>query len=125
VAIKLALSYSSLAAGFLRFLADKQDNEGLIFGVTFLVLSAIFWFIGKQIYDSTLISLDSFDPPLGAILGFTVAVVVGHAFVYALYMTSGSAATIPDVITNSTLGYTFLEFPAYHAVIDFMSSLTS
>jgi uncharacterized membrane protein required for colicin V production len=125
VAIKLALSYSSVAAGFLRFLSDKQDNEALVFGVCFLVLSVVLWFIGKLIYDSTLLSLDAFDPPLGAILGFAVAVVIGHAFVNALFMTSGAAATIPDVIANSALGYTFLEFPAYHAVVGFMSSLAT
>lgn len=123
VAIKIALSYSSIPAGFLRFLADKQDNEALVFGISFLVLSAILIFIGKLIYDATLLSLDSFDPPLGAIIGFAVAVVIGHAFVNSLFMTTGATANIPDVIANSALGYSFLEFPAYHAVVGFMSSL--
>jgi len=123
VAMRIALSYSSTAAGYLRFLSDKQDNDALVFGVSFLALSLVLWFIGKQIYDATLISLDTFDPPFGAILGFAIAVVIGHAFVNALFMTTGAARTIPDVIAGSALGYTFLEFPAYHAVIGFMSSL--
>jgi uncharacterized membrane protein required for colicin V production len=124
VAIKVALSYSPLASGFLRFLPDTQDNQALVFGVSFLALAAILWFIGKLIYDATLISLDTFDPPLGALVGFAVAVVLGHVLVNALFMTTGAAATVPEVIANSVLGYSFLEFPAYHAVINFMSSLT-
>lgn len=125
VGLNIALSNSERLSGFLRFLPDAHDNQALIFSLFFLTLAGILWLIGKMIYDATLLSIDTFDPPIGAVLGFAIAVVLGHAFVNTLYIASGVKDIVPDVISDSTLGYSFLEFPAYHAVVNFLSSLAA
>ncbi|MDO8589035.1 MAG: CvpA family protein [Armatimonadota bacterium] len=123
VALKVSLAYGSALGGLLRFVPDKQDNEALVFALFFLTVGGALWLIGKLIYDATLICIDTFDPPIGAVLGFAIAVIVGHAFMYTLFIASGAKGAVPDVITDSALGYSFLEFPAYHAVMGFLSSL--
>jgi len=125
IALKVCLAYSHKLAAILRFIPDKPNNEALVFVVFFVVVGGGLWLVGKLAYDATLVSIDTFDPPVGAVLGFAVAVMIGHAFVYTLYLAAGAKAVVPDAIADSMLGYSFLEFPAYHAVMGFLSSLTS
>jgi uncharacterized membrane protein required for colicin V production len=127
VAMVLALHVSSLFyegwAKSFHVLADKQANTALIFFVLFAVLAAILWIIGKIIYSYTLISLDTFDPPLGAALGLGVAVVICHVLMQTYYLAANVQGQPPVLIEQSWLGYEFLEFHVYHQIMDFMLRL--
>ena len=117
-----SLFYESLAGSFF-FVRNARANEAVSFAATFVVLAAILWLIGKRVYDTTLISLDTFDPPLGAILGVGIAVIVGHALVKSLFLARSVGVVVPEALAQSTLGFEFLEFPAYNALLDFLFSL--
>lgn len=122
-ALKLtSLFYVSLAKQ-LSILTEKQTNEALVYFLSFIVIAVALWLLGKIVYESTLISLDTFDPPLGAVLGFGIAIIVGHVIVNSLYLAGSVKGQPPAILLGSTLGYEFLEFPTYHHVIDFLTRL--
>ena len=123
IALRTTLLYSGSLARAMQLTADKQSNEAWVFGLSFLVSGVILWFLGKWAYDATLVSLDTFDPPLGAALGFAISIVVAHVFVKLLFLAANTEGAVPDVIVHSTLGLETLEFPTYHAVLDFMFRL--
>ena len=112
-------------AGAVHFAKDAPANEAIWFGILFVVVGGILVYIGKLIYDSTLFTLDTFDPFLGGVLGFGVAIVIGHVIVRALAISSGVNGAPPDMLAQSRLGIEFYDFTTYHKVIDFLSSLTT
>ena len=127
VALVLALKLTSLfhvsLAKQLNILMDKQANVALVYFLSFTVIAVALWILGKIVYESTLISLDTFDPPLGAVLGFGIAVIVGHVIVKGLFLAGSVKGEPPAMLLGSTLGYEFLEFHIYHDVIGFLTRL--
>ena len=96
---------------------DKQANLAWSYAMVFVVAGIILWFIGKTAYDTTLISLDTFDPPLGALLGFAIAIVIGHVFSTVVFLTTVDKAGVSQLMQQSYMGFEFLNFPTYHNVI--------
>jgi uncharacterized membrane protein required for colicin V production len=123
IALRAVSLFHKNLAGVFFFIHDRQANQAASFAVSFVVLAALLWLIGKRVYDSTLISLDTFDPPLGAVLGVGMALIVGHAFVKTLFLAYSVDGVQPEALAQSTLGLEFLDFPTYHAVMDFLFSL--
>jgi uncharacterized membrane protein required for colicin V production len=65
IALRAVSLFHKNLVGLFFFIHDRQANEAASFVVSFVVLAALLWLIGKRVYESTLISLDTFDPPLG------------------------------------------------------------
>ncbi|HPP74691.1 MAG TPA: CvpA family protein [Armatimonadota bacterium] len=108
-----------------RFASDAPANEAIWYAILFVLVGGILLLLGKMAYDSTLISLDLFDPFLGGVLGCGVAVIIGHAIVRGLAISTSMASGVPDILANSTLGMEFYQFETYHEVIEFLSSLAA
>src|SRR3990172_571356 len=111
------------AAQAVKLARDAPANEAVWFAALFVVLGGVLLFIGKLAYDSTLISLDTFDPFLGGVLGFAVAVIIGHALLKVLAISAGVDGAPPEILAKSPLGMEFYHFITWHKVIDFLSSL--
>jgi len=111
------------AARAIHLAKDAPANEAIWFAVLFAVVGGILLYIGKLAYDATLISLDTFDPFLGGVFGFGVAVMIGHVIVKALAIAAHTNGAPPEILANSRLGMEFYQFVTYHKVMHFLSSL--
>lgn len=102
----------------ITFSSNPQMNNTWSYGILLVVLGIIFWFLGKLAYESTQISLDTFDPALGAVLGFGIALILGHAFVTIVYYASKDATGASALLQNSMFAQEFYTFSGYHSFID-------
>lgn len=125
VGIRLVGMLAPVVAGSLNLAKDTPANEAAWFAVLFALVGTLLLFLGKLAYDSTLITLDTFDPFLGGVLGLGIAVIVGHAIVNTLAIAATVHGITPEIITNSRLGMEFYDFVTYHKVMHFLSSLAS
>ena len=127
LAIVLALRGASLFyeawSKSVHIMADKQANEAMVFFLLFAVMAVVLLIIGKIVYGYTLISLDTFDPPLGAVLGLGIAIAVCHLLVQTYFLAANVQGEPPLLIEQSWFGYEFLEFHVYHRILDFMFRL--
>jgi len=122
VALRLAeMAYLPLSKS-IHFSADKQANLAWSYGLSFVVIGAVLWFIGKAAYDTTLISLETFDPALGAMLGFGIAVIVGHALAKTAFIATAKL-DYSELIAHSRLAAEFYGFGTYHSVVETMKRL--
>lgn len=125
ITVRMVALISPKVASVISFSADPLVSEAIWFGIFFVVVGGILIYIGKIIYESTLLSLDTFDPFLGGVLGIGVAIVIGHVIVKTLAISAGVDGAPPDVLVNSKLGMEFYNFTTYHKIIQFLSSLSS
>jgi len=98
---------------------DPHANQAWCMAILFLLIGAVTVVIGNFIQNSLLLSLDAFDPILGAILGLPAAAAV----VYVLIGTMIAKAGGPDAATavayvDSWAAYNFYYFKSYHSMID-------
>lgn len=113
-----------LAESF-HFLGEPQANEALCFAGVFVVVGVGLLFIGKLVYDATLITLDTFDPVLGGVMGIGVAAILGHMIARSLAIAASAGGVPPEALVNSNLGMEFYQFVTYHKVVMLLSSLTA
>lgn len=123
IAVRIAPLLVPAASKSLQLARDAQANEAILFAAIFVLTGGALLYLGKLAYDSTLISLDTFDPFFGGVAGFAVVLIVGHAVVKALAISAGVDGAPPDVLASSSLGMQFYRFGAYHQVMDFLVSL--
>lgn len=123
VAVRGMSLLAPVLARSIHFAKDAQANEAICFAALFVVVGGALLYLGKLAYDSTLISLDAFDPFLGSVVGFGVALVIGHVVVKSLAIAAGVDGVPPSALTDSALGMQFYQFTAYHKVFDFLSAL--
>ena len=102
---------------------DAPANEAIWLAALFLLFAGILLYIGKLAYDRTQLTLEVFDPLIGAALGIGLGVIVCHVLVTTLAVSAGVNGQLPDVITNSGVGSEFYSFDTYHRVMDFMYNL--
>ncbi|MEN6521493.1 MAG: CvpA family protein [Armatimonadota bacterium] len=107
------------------FMSESHANEALLFAGVFAVLGMVLLLIGKKVYDATLITLDTFDPPLGGVLGIGVAIILGHVVMKSLAIAASAGGVLPDALSNSSIGMEFYQFVTYHKVMVLLSSLTA
>ncbi|MEN6370975.1 MAG: CvpA family protein [Armatimonadota bacterium] len=125
VAVRLVpIVVPQLAKSFC-FISESQANEALLFAGAFAVLAIALLFIGKKVYDATLITLDTFDHPLGGVLGIGVAIILGHVVMKLLAIAASTGGVLPDMLVKSSIGMEFYQFVTYHKVMALMSSLTA
>ena len=121
--VKLVSFLAPPAAAAIHIQNDLPASEAIWFGVFFVLFGVILLFIGKLVYNSTLLSLDIFDPFLGGVVGVALAVIVGHAIVKALATAAAVGGVPPEVLRHSAFGMEFYQFTNYHKVMDFLTSL--
>lgn len=98
---------------------DPHANQAWCMAMLFVVIGAVAILIGKFIQDSLLLSLDAFDPILGAILGIPVAGAVMYALIAVLITGAGGPdAEAAKVYAESWAAYHFYYFKSYHSMID-------
>ncbi|MDO8683059.1 MAG: CvpA family protein, partial [Armatimonadota bacterium] len=107
VACRVASALIPTLSHSIKLAAKTHTNEAYIYAISFIVIGAILLFVAKLIYDTTLISADTFDLPLGAIFGVGVAVVLCHVMVRTIALNIGGSA-VPPIIASSFLGKEFL-----------------
>ena len=106
----------------IKLAADPHINEARLYVLSFILIGGLLLSLGKLIYDTTLVSADTFDALLGGIFGFGVGLMLCHALVKAIALTAGPNA-IPDVIANSAFGTEFLTFQSYHDLMHTLYNL--
>lgn len=124
IAIRLVPLIVPKLSKSVQLLGDAQANEAIWFAGLFVVVGIFLLFVGKMAYNSTLITLDTFDPSLGGVLGLGVVAIVGHAITKSLAIAASIGSAPPEILLKSSLGMEFYQFMTYHKVIEFMSSLT-
>lgn len=104
----------------IRFSARPAGNDAAAYAVSFILIGGILLFAGKLIYDTTLVSADTFDSFLGGIFGIIVAIMLCHSMTRTVALDAGMKRhpdVIPEVITTSMFGSEFLNFEIYHRVV--------
>lgn len=101
----------------IAFSSQHDMNKAIAFGIVFAVLGVILFLLGKFLYETTLISLDVFDPLLGGILGIGVAIIISHAFAQDVALGTTVHGT-SSVVMNSALGKELLTFETYKHILN-------
>jgi uncharacterized membrane protein required for colicin V production len=94
-------------------------NQAWCLAILFVLIGAAAVVLGNFIQNSLLLSLDSFDPILGAILGLAS----GGALVYVLIAilitgAGGPKAQAAGIYTQSWAASNFYYFNSYHSMIN-------
>lgn len=117
VTVRTAPMVADPLAKTMHISAHAPTNQAYIYAGVFVVTGGLLVLLGKLVYDSTLISAETFDAVLGGLLGVGVAIVLCHAMVRTVALTSG-AEEPPVAITQSALGTEFLTFDSYHRLLE-------
>lgn len=118
VAVKFAPMVAEPMSKSFNFTASASANEAWIYAVTFVLMSAVLILLGKFVYDTTLISAETFDALLGGLAGIGIAIVLCHALVRALSVHAGSPEMPSDLVNASAFGTEFLRFDSYHQLME-------
>lgn len=119
VAVRGAHMLTDPLAGAVKLAANPSTNQAIIYGISFLIIGGVLVFLGKLVYDTTLVSAETFDALLGAICGIGVGIILCHALTRTLALAAGPYV-IPTIIANSALGSEFLNFESYHRLLETM-----
>jgi hypothetical protein len=122
IALRLTDMFYQALSRSVTLTSDKHANLAWCYAALFVVLGLALWFIGKSAYDATLISLDTFDAPLGALLGLSIALILGHVLAKTVFLLTLKNGVSP-VIQQTVLGSEFFSFDTYHRVVDAMRRL--
>jgi uncharacterized membrane protein required for colicin V production len=115
---KLASVLYPTLADRISFSGDPHVNQAWCLAVLFVVIGAGAIVVGYFIQNSLLISLDSFDPILGAILGLPAAGALVYTLIGILIVGAGGPnAPAAGVYTQSWAAYNFYYFNSYHSMI--------
>ena len=123
IALIIAAKASTmLYPGLAERIAISQDthaNQAWCLALLFVVIGTITILLAKLIQDSLLLSLDAFDPILGAILGIPAAGAVVYALMAILITGAGGPeAETAKTYVQSWAAYHFYYFKSYHSMID-------
>ena len=117
IASRIAIMMVTAMSGSIKLAAETHANEARVYMVAFIVVGAILLFLAKLIFDVTLISVDTFDVPLGMIFGVGVGVTLCHVLMRTIALSAGGDV-IPPIIASSALGKEFLTFDMYHSIVN-------
>jgi len=118
VAVKVTPTLAGSASHALQFTGKSSTNEAAVYLVLFLIIGGALAFLGKLLYDSTLISAETFDALLGGLFGVGIAIVLCHVLVRTIALNAGAPGIPPEVIAQSAFGAEFLTFESYHRLLE-------
>jgi uncharacterized membrane protein required for colicin V production len=117
VAVRAAPMLADPLSHSLSLSHSAATNSAIIYAACFALLGGLLIFLGKLVYDTTLISAETFDALLGGILGIGIAVILCHAFVRTIALTSGPSLA-SALVAQSAMGAEFLTFDSYHRLLE-------
>lgn len=117
-AVKFTPTLADRLSHALQFTAKPSTNEAAIYLVLFFIIGGALVFLGKLVYDTTLISAETFDALLGGMFGIGIAIILCHAFARTIALSAGSLSVPPAVIIQSAFGTEFLNFESYHRLLE-------
>ena len=98
--------------------APTPANEAVLYAVSFAIIGGVLVFLGKLLYDATLVSAETFDPLLGGFCGIAMAIILCHVLMRTVALAAGPAESVPQVIRDSAMGTEFLTFESYHRLVN-------
>ena len=122
IALKVASVVSGPLSNSLPLFGTGASSEAFWYATLFVVLCALVVVGSKVIYETTLLSLDVFDPVVGGLLGAASGIVVAHVFLRTLLIIYGDAEAA-NLLIGSFVGQEFIRFRAYHHVINWLQNL--
>jgi uncharacterized membrane protein required for colicin V production len=122
----VALRVSAYLAGPLSTAVPLSGSDGaseaLWLGLTFLLLVTLVVIASRFLYETTLLSLDVFDPLVGGILGAVSGTLAAHVLLKALLLTYGDSEAA-DALLGSFVGQEFIKLRTFHVVFNALSNL--
>lgn len=122
----IALKVSGYVAGPLAEsvpLAESRGTTEAIWMVgVFVVLVALVVIGSRFLYETTLLSLDVFDPLVGGLLGAASGMLLAHVFLKMLLLSYGESE-VAKVLLGSFVGQELLKFRTFHIVLNTLSNL--
>lgn len=122
IALKVASVLSGPLGNSMPLFGAGASSEAFWYATSFVVLCALVVIGSKVIYETTLLSLDVFDPVVGGLLGAASGMVVGHVFLTTLLTIYGDAEAA-NILTGSFAGQELIRFRTYHHVITWLQNL--
>ncbi len=122
VIVRLAPMLAGRLADSARIMYTPDANRAVWFGLLFVVMATLVVLASRLVYSSTLLSLDYFDPILGATFGVATGAILAFAFLHTLqlsYGTSGAGQTL----MASFAGQELLEMRSFHKALRAMYHL--
>ncbi len=120
VALRAAFELNRPLARAVHLSADPYMNQAAVYAICFAALAAVLLYLGKLLYDITLVTAGVFDPVLGGMCGLAIAVIASHALVRTIALGSGGGDAVPAAIGASVFGMELLRFDTYHQVLEFL-----
>lgn len=117
IIIKLTPVVSAPMAEMVPVLGSPDASKGLWFGLTFLVLAALIVLAARLIYNTTLLSLEYFDPIVGALFGAATGMIVAFAFLHSLQLGYGTGEP-GKVLAASFMGQELLNLRSFHRFLE-------
>lgn len=122
IALKVASVLSGPLSNSLSLFGAGGSSEAFWYATLFVVLCALVVIGSKLIYETTLLSLDVFDPVVGGLLGVGSGMIVAHVFLRTLLTIYGDAA-VAGLLMGSFVGQELIQFRSYHHVINWLQNL--
>jgi len=122
IALKVASVVSGPLSNSMPLFGAGGSSEAFWYATLFVVLCAVVVIGAKVVYETTLLSLDVFDPVVGGLLGAGSGMVVAHVFLRMLLTIYGDASAA-NVLVGSFVGQELIQFRAYHHVINWLQNL--
>jgi len=122
IALKVASVLSAPLGRSLPLFGAGGSSEAFWYATLFVVLCALVVIGSKLIYETTLLSLDVFDPVVGGLLGVGSGMIVAHVFLRTLLTIYGDAE-VAGLLMGSFVGRELIQFRSYHHVINWLQNL--
>ena len=122
IALKVASVVSGPLSNSMPLFGAGGSSEAFWYATLFVVLCAVVVIGSKVVYETTLLSLDVFDPVVGGLLGAGSGMVVAHVFLRMLLIIYGDSSAA-NVLVGSFVGQELIQFRAYHHVINWLQNL--
>ncbi len=122
IAVKLVPVIALPLADSTAVMAAKGANQAFWLGLTLVVFGALVVLVARLVYQSTLLSLDYFDPIVGGIFGVMVGLIVVFFFLHALQLTYADTEQ-GRLLAQSFAGQEVLSLRSYHTAIQALHNL--
>ncbi len=100
----------------LEMIENVDANKAFWYAVVFTLLVLLALLVSRLVYNSTLFSMDYFDPIIGGLLGLGCGLIVAYAFLHTLQLNYGSTEA-GKLLMHSLAGQELLQFRSFNAVI--------
>ena len=117
IAVKVSISVTPKLAESMRVGSSTNSAEAFWFLLSFIVLAGLMLLASKLLYQTTLLSLDTMDPIVGAILGFASGIIVSYVLL-ATMMLAYQGQPFADVLSNTAAYQQLVDFKGYNYLMD-------